>query len=113
MNALISNRFMASVVCISCIAAGPAHAQSEPTALIDQQHCMFCHTVDAPFLAPSFQQIAERYRNVPDASVMLEQKLRVGGTAHWGDISMPLPAERGGPLSPEDAHTLVQWVLTQ
>ena len=30
-----------------------------------------------------------------------------------GGIELPLPAERGGPLSAEDAHTLVQWVLSQ
>jgi len=91
-----------------------AHAQlPEPTDLVDQQHCMFCHTYDAPFLAPSFHQIADRYRNNPDASAMLEQKLRLGGKAHWGDMAMPLPAERGGPLSAEDARTLVQWVLSQ
>lgn len=98
--------------------SGAAYAQqtkrmAEPTELIDQQHCMFCHTSDSPFLAPSFHQIAERYRKVPDATVMLEQKLRLGGRAHWGDTPMPLPPERGGPLSPEDAHTLIQWVMTQ
>ncbi|WP_134142946.1 cytochrome C [Paraburkholderia sp. BL6665CI2N2] len=93
--------------------SGVALAQSEPTALVDQQHCMFCHTRDAPFLAPSFQQIAERYRNVPDAQVMLEHKLRVGGKAHWGDTAMPLPPDRGGPLTPSDAHTLIKWVLSQ
>ncbi|AET89181.1 putative cytochrome c552 [Burkholderia sp. YI23] len=91
--------------------ASRALAQSEPTALIDQQHCMFCHTNDAPFLAPSFQEIANRYRDNPDARIMLEHKLRVGGRAHWGNMAMPSPAERGGPLSPEDAHTLVEWVL--
>ncbi|MFM0326559.1 c-type cytochrome [Caballeronia glebae] len=91
--------------------ASRALAQSEPTALIDQQHCMFCHINDAPFLAPSFQEIANRYRDKPDARIMLEQKLRVGGRAHWGNMAMPSPAERGGPLSPEDAHTLVEWVL--
>jgi len=85
----------------------------EPTELVDQQHCMFCHTSDAPFLAPSFHQIAERYRNKPNASTMLEDKLRHGGKAHWGDMSMPLPADRGGPLSAEDARTLVRWVLSQ
>jgi cytochrome c551/c552 len=95
------------------LAAGSAHAEPEPTALVDQQHCMFCHTHDAPFLAPSFQQIAERYRNVPNAQFMLEHKLRLGGKAHWGDMPMPLPGDRGGPLSAEDAHTLVQWVLSQ
>jgi len=26
---------------------------------------------------------------------------------------VPLGPDRGGPLSPEDAHTLVQWVLSQ
>jgi len=91
-----------------------AHAQlPEPTSLVDQQHCMFCHTSDAPFLAPSFHQIAERYRDKPNASIMLENKLRRGGKAHWGDTAMPLQEDRGGPLSAEDAHTLVQWVLSQ
>ncbi|SOE97330.1 Cytochrome c551/c552 [Burkholderia sp. D7] len=89
-----------------------AHASPEPEALVDQQHCMFCHTVDSPFLAPSFQQIAARYRNVPNATLMLEEKLRVGGPAHWGDMAMPAAADRGGPLSREDARTLVQWVLS-
>lgn len=85
----------------------------EPTELVDQQHCMFCHTSDAPFLAPSFHQIAERYRDKPNATAMLEHKLRLGGRAHWGDMAMPLPAERGGPLSAEDAHTLIEWVMSQ
>ncbi|WP_233853606.1 c-type cytochrome [Paraburkholderia sp. HD33-4] len=97
----------------SVLAAGVAYGEPEPSALVDQQHCMFCHTRDAPFLAPSFQQIAERYRNVPNAQTMLEHKLRLGGKAHWGDTPMPPAAERGGPLSAEDAHTLVLWVLSQ
>ncbi|MCC8400538.1 cytochrome C [Paraburkholderia sp. MMS20-SJTN17] len=107
----IRNRLL---VCAAlALAADFAYGEPEPSALVDQQHCMFCHTRDAPFLAPSFQQIAERYRNVPDAHVMLEQKLRLGGKAHWGDMAMPPAVERGGPLSAEDAHTLVQWVLSQ
>jgi cytochrome c len=94
--------------------AASALAQlAEPTELVDQQHCMFCHTSDAPFLAPSFHQIAERYRDKPNASTTLEEKLRHGGKAHWGDMAMPLPEDRGGPLSAEDARTLVQWVLSQ
>jgi cytochrome c len=115
MNAKHRQRFFAGMAGVLIAgAAAPALAQlPEPTGLIDQQHCMFCHMVDAPFLAPSFQQIAARYRDQPDAGMMLEQKLRLGGKAHWGDMAMPPPAERGGPLSPQDAHTLVQWVLSQ
>ncbi|ATF84198.1 c-type cytochrome [Burkholderia gladioli] len=85
----------------------------EPTALVDAQHCMFCHTPDMPFLAPSFHQIAERYRDIPRAEEQLAIKLRLGGRAHWGDTPMPPAGERGGPLSREQAHQLVRWVLSQ
>lgn len=98
---------------LTAIFVSPAFADPEPTALINQQHCMFCHTVDKPFLAPSFRQIADRYRGKPQAAEMLELKLRLGGTAHWGDMAMPSASERGGPLSPQEAHTLVDWVLSQ
>lgn len=103
----------AAVLAVSLQAASALAQLPEPTELVDQQHCMFCHTPDAPFLAPSFHQIAERYRDKPNASTMLVEKLRHGGKAHWGDMSMPLPEDRGGPLSAEDARTLVQWVLSQ
>jgi hypothetical protein len=60
------------------------------------------------------RRCAERYRDNPDAIRMLEQKLRAGGRAHWGDMPMPVSAERGGPpLSAEDAHTLIEWVMSQ
>jgi cytochrome c len=95
------------------IANDAALAESEPTTLVNQQHCMFCHTRDAPFLAPSFQQIAQRYRDVPGAPAMLERKLRVGGKAHGGEMAMPLPQDRVGQLTPEDAHQLIGWVLSQ
>ncbi|SAL04245.1 cytochrome c family protein [Caballeronia arationis] len=94
--------------------AGGALADGEPTALLDRYRCMFCHTVDTPFRAPSFREIAAHYHRVPDASAMLEGKLRLGGRTHWGDMPMPSAAERGaGALSREDAHVLVQWVLRQ
>ena len=48
MNTLIQKRFIAGIVGMLCVAGGEAQTQSEPTALIDQQHCMFCHTRDAP-----------------------------------------------------------------
>lgn len=98
----------------TALCATGAHAQQpEPTGLIEQQHCMFCHTVDKDYLAPSFHKIARRYRGRADAQATLEQKLRLGGRAHWGDMPMPAAEDRGAPLSPGDAHILVQWVLSQ
>jgi cytochrome c len=96
-----------------CNVALAQTAPAAPTELIDQQHCMFCHTMDTPYYGPSFKQIAEHYRGVPGAEAMLEEKLRLAGAAHWGVISMPLAVERGGPLSPQEARRLVEWVLSQ
>ncbi|HHX4054712.1 MAG: c-type cytochrome [Burkholderia contaminans] len=102
--------------CVIAAMAHPATAQTavpEPTDLVNAQHCMFCHTSDMTFLGPSFHDIAQRYRGDPAAAAELERKLRVGGRVHWGDTPMPSAEDRGGPLSADDAHQLVQWVLSQ
>ncbi|WP_175903451.1 c-type cytochrome [Burkholderia seminalis] len=110
------NVMRCAALCVIAVAAGSAAAQTtvpEPTELVNAQHCMFCHTIDMTFLGPSFHEIAERYRGDPHAAAELERKLRVGGRVHWGDTPMPSAVDRGGPLSPDDARQLVQWVLSQ
>jgi len=113
MNARHTKLAIGIACSLAAALARPAFAEPEPSELINRQHCMFCHTVDKPFLAPSFHQIADRYREKPRAARMLERKLRLGGKAHWGDTPMPPPSERGGPLSQKEAHELVAWVLSQ
>jgi cytochrome c len=90
----------------------PACAHPDAGELVDQQHCMFCHTSDAPHLALPFAQIAADYRNVPDARSELAQKVALKGAAHWGNITMPV-SDRVDPLSPDDAQTIALWLLAQ
>ncbi|CAE6718018.1 hypothetical protein R75461_07029 [Paraburkholderia nemoris] len=99
-------------VALALMVGADARAQSAVAGLIEQQHCMFCHTTEGADLAPSFPRIAQRYRTSPAASAMLEKKLLAGGKPHWGDITMP-EADPVPPLSSDDAHTLIQWVLHQ
>lgn len=116
LNALHANNVLAlaAATLAAALATPVARAQlPEPTELVNAQHCMFCHTTDKRFLAPSFHEIAERYRGAPHADAILARKLRLGGPAHWGDTPMPPPQDRGGPLSRADAHVLAQWVLSQ
>jgi cytochrome c len=56
-----------------------AFAQASVAGLIEQQHCMFCHTAEGANLAPSFPRIAQRCRTSVGASAMLERKLLIGG----------------------------------
>ncbi|MDC6084775.1 c-type cytochrome [Burkholderia cenocepacia] len=110
------NIMRCAALCVIAVTASTAAAQTavpEPTELVEAQHCMFCHTPDMTLLGPSFHEIAERYRGDPRAAAELERKLRVGGPAHWGNTPMPSAVDRGGPLSSDDSHRLVQWVLSQ
>jgi len=102
----------ATIVALLAAHTGEALANSETGALVDEQHCMFCHTAEAPHLALSFPQIAARYRKIPGARCALEQKLSLEGPAHWGDITMPV-ADQVDPLSPKDASIVAQWLLKQ
>ncbi|NPT39902.1 cytochrome C [Paraburkholderia sp. 1N] len=94
------------------VRTGNTFARSEAEALVDQQHCMYCHTAEPPYLAPSFPQIAKHYRRMPGTPSALEQKLSIEGPTHWGDITMPI-SDRVDSLSPEDAHTVARWMLNQ
>jgi cytochrome c551/c552 len=112
MNARMKLCLTTALIALLMAKNGDAFARSQAAALVDEQHCMFCHTSGAPHLAPSFPQIAQHYSQVPHASAALEQKLSVEGPAHWGDITMPI-ADRVDPLSPAEARTVAQWVLNQ
>ena len=101
-NALLSY-FIAGVCSSPLFASGETPPLPEPAELMNQQHCMFCRTTDAPLLAPSSKRIAARSRNVPDD--------RAGNTSRQrGRHGTQLPVDRDGQLSPEDARPPIQWV---
>lgn len=70
--------------------------------------CAACHSVDAPLVGPAFGQVAERYREDPQAIPYLTQKIIAGGSGVWGDV--PMPAHPG--LSTAQARTLAEYVLS-
>jgi cytochrome c len=112
MNSRKETYLAVAFVALVIAKGGDALAHPDARALVDEQHCMFCHTIEAPHLALSFPQIAVLYRKVPGASSVLAQKASLEGAAHWGDITMPV-SDRVEPLSPQDAQTVAQWLLIQ
>lgn len=89
-------------------------------ALAAQSGCMVCHGVDKQAdthylpLAPTYKQIAEKYKNNPDASkIMVEAMLHgtLNRTEHWENVNMRfMPANPA--LKPEDAEKIAAWILT-
>lgn len=93
----------------AALAAG-AHAADAKAgeALARSSGCLACHTVDKKLVGPSYQEIADRYRNDRGAEASLAQKVKEGGKGVWGDIPMPPNAH----VKDADIKTMVQWILS-
>jgi cytochrome c551/c552 len=92
------NRLAADSGCTLCHSAGPARS-GDPV----------------PPAAPTWSEIAERYRNRPNAEDKLVA-IVVGGSGpggrHWAGktSAVEMPANRVE-IGEEDARTLIRWVL--
>ena len=98
---------MKSIVISSLVAAGllasaPAFANKD---LATKSGCMACHQVDKKVVGPAYQEVAKKYKAADEAKLV--EKVLKGGSGAWGTIPMPPNAK----VSPEDAKTLVKWIL--
>jgi cytochrome c len=87
-----------------------AHAASDhlnALVLAKQNACLGCHAVDKKVVGPSFQAVAKKYLNEPNAKVFLKNKILKGGSGSWGVVPMPANAK----LSDADLSVLVAWIL--
>lgn len=85
-----------------------------PDALAEKSGCLQCHSVDKMVKGPPFHDIAERYKNDPQARAALIKTVRDGGKGHWTELTggkgMPPHSAR---LSMAEIERLVDWVLTR
>ena len=85
--------------------SSPAFANAE---LAQKKNCMACHAVDKKLVGPAYKDIAAKYAGQKDAVAKLSEKVIKGGSGAWGQIPMPANA-----VTPDEAKTLVTWVLAQ
>ena len=104
----MKNILLVSAV-IATVAIGEASAQENQAAsvLANQSGCLNCHKADQKLIGPSYQSVAERYKDQANAASILTQKVKTGGSGVWGRIPMPPHPQ----LSDENLNTLVSWVL--
>ncbi len=94
---------------IALVVAAPALADSMMD-LAKSKQCLTCHEVDKQMTGPSFKTIAAKYKGVANADVMLADKIRKGGVAHFGSAPMPSEGARVT-LTDAEAKSLAVWVL--
>lgn len=116
---------LAAALATACIAiAGPAAAQPampEPATLAGDLGCNACHAAEpagsarhpAPPPAPSWREIAARYRGDAAAAERLAQVVAGGsGERHWkGRAGFESMLPQAPWVKPEEARALVRWIL--
>lgn len=86
-----------------------AHAEAAAgLALAQQQNCMSCHSVTRSFMGPALHDVAAKYADREDAANYLKHKIMDGSAGVWGPVPMPANTQ----LTPDQAATLANWVLS-
>jgi len=78
--------------------------------MLKQNNCVACHTLDRKLVGPSFKSVAEKYREVPNASDLLVKKIQSGGKGVWGNMNMPPYKDK---LSIGSTNNIVNWILSK
>ncbi|MDT0684975.1 ThuA domain-containing protein [Autumnicola psychrophila] len=77
-------------------------------AKMESLDCVACHKIDEKSVGPAYKQMAERYKDNPEAMNFLPETILKGGSGNWGDMAMA--AHPDLPLS--DAKEIVTWILS-
>ena len=93
---------------LAVLAAPAAYAQEVET-LLEQARCVTCHQVAQPMLGPSYEAVAERYRDQDGAADMLFDRMREGSKGVWGEA--PMPPVTQDTLSDDKLQTVIDWIL--
>ena len=84
--------------------SGPAFA----TKVLAEKHgCLGCHAAATKLVGPAYRDVAAKYAGDANASAVLAQSIRNGGSGKWGEIPMP-PQKQ---VSEADAKKLARWIL--
>lgn len=76
--------------------------------LAQKKFCLACHNMSQKKVGPAFNDVAKKYRAVPDAEAKLAGKIRQGSNGAWGQV--PMPPQKA--LSDAEIKTLTAWVLS-
>ena len=84
-----------------------AYAAEMPA--IAKDHCAGCHAVEKELYAPSFREIASKYRGDTDAANKLTKHINSGGKFGW-NMSVRMPA-RGLDANDREIKAMVEFIV--
>lgn len=105
---MIAKIFFLFATLVSFAPVTQANSDGEKTLILAKQNaCLGCHAVNKKIVGPSFQAVAEKYKNDPNAQSFLINKISKGGSGSWGVVPMPANTK----LTPAELAALSAWIL--
>src|SRR5699024_2911264 len=78
------------VACLPFVfASATVQAEPDPEAVQDilsKNSCLACHAVDKKVVGPSYQDVADKYKDEDDAAETLAKHIREGSSGVWGQV---------------------------
>ena len=93
---------------VAGVAEVPQTSSLAGQTLVQASDCLRCHGMDRRYVGPSFRQIADRYREQPDAANYLARKIREGSVGVWGRTVMP----RHPQVNEAQSSDMARWLLS-
>ena len=93
---------------VAGVAEVPQTSSLAGQARVQASDCLRCHGMDRRYVGPSFRQIADRYREQPDAANYLARKIREGSVGVWGRTVMP----RHPQVNEAQSSDMARWLLS-
>ena len=93
---------------VAGVAEVPQTSSLAGQALVQASDCLRCHGMDRRYVGPSFRQIADRYREQPDAANYLARKIREGSVGEWGRTVMT----RHPQVNEAQSSDMARWLLS-
>jgi len=100
--------FLVGILLIGYVLNVRANSEDQQAFLIAKKSaCLGCHASNKKIVGPSFQSVAQKYKDDSKAQTFLKNKIAKGGAGSWGVVPMPANAK----LSDADLSLLASWIL--
>lgn len=98
------------VAAFGLVTIGVASADEDAALqLLQRNACSACHQPTTKVVGPSWQEVANRYRDGKKTASELGESIKKGSTGQWGPVPMPSQAQ----VNDADLATITQWILTK
>ncbi len=80
---------------------------AEVQKLATKNTCFTCHQMDKKLVGPAYMQVADKYKEDPEAVAKITEQINNGGQGKWGPVPMIGFKDK---LSTDEVQQLANWI---